>query len=373
MRNIATIILLACCLTAFSQQEESGAVMRKGKKEKKEKTGATITPRMQSFYETHGADLADLDWMRVIYRSLDLTKEENMCLYFPEEPNEDGQDLFFILMRALAAGEITAYEYLDGKEIFTDQYKIKVGEMLDRFHIMYSKAKGSTEKNPKYTIEDADIPANMVLSYYIVERYEFDRRESRVSRYVQAICPVLHETDYYGGDAVKYPMFWVKMSDIRPLLAQQYVFTSNDNNVAKLNLDDYFVRNMYKGDIYKFKNLRNLSMAQMFPDPERLKFAQDSIEARLASQDKNLWVPNREDLIAAAEAREIAAALAAGDSTVLEKAEADKNVKKSSSRSKSKRGSSKSSDKKKTKVKSKATKPKATSSSATKSVRRRKK
>ena len=57
---------------------------------------------------------------------------------------------------------------------------------------------------------------------------------------------------------------------------------------------------MYKGSIYKTKNLRNLSMVQMFPDPEDLKRAQDSIENRLQSFDRNLWIPSREELQARA-------------------------------------------------------------------------
>ena len=51
---------------------------------------------------------------------------------------------------------------------------------------------------------------------------------------------------------------------------------------------------MYKGDIYKTRNLRNLSLMQMFPDPDDLKHAQDSIENRLRAFDRNLWVPTRE-------------------------------------------------------------------------------
>ena len=120
---------------------------------------------------------------------------------------------------------------------------------------------------------------------------------------VTAICPVLHRTDDFGGEPIKYPMFWVKMNDIRPYMAQQYVFTDNDNNLARYSYDDFFQTGMYKGSIYKTKNLRNLSMMQMFPDPDDLKRAQDSIENRLQSFDRNLWVPSREELQALAEAK----------------------------------------------------------------------
>ena len=35
---------------------------------------------------------------------------------------------------------------------------------------------------------------------------------------------------------------------------------------------------------------------QMFPDPDDLKHAQDSIENRLRAFDRNLWVPTREEM-----------------------------------------------------------------------------
>jgi gliding motility associated protien GldN len=292
-------IALAPMLAQTSVVKKNSASQRAAKEK-----GEQVTARMQAFFEQREPSDADLEWMRVIYRSLDLKQDKNMPLYYPEEPNQDGANLFFIIMRLIANDEIPAYEYLDGKEIFTDEYRIKVKDMLDRFHIIYKEAKGSSDKHPKYQIDDSDVPSNEVLSYYIVEKWEFDRRANMMKHHVEAICPVLHRTDDFGGDPIKYPMFWVKMDALRPFLAQQYVFTDNDNNLPRYSLDDYFQLSLYKGDIYKTKNLKNLSLVQMFPDPDDLKHAQDSIENRLKSFDKNLWVPSREELQALAEKRE---------------------------------------------------------------------
>ena len=154
----------------------------------------------------------------------------------------------------------------------TDQYRIKVADMLDRFDIYYQKAKGSTEKNPRYTIEEADVPSGQVQKYYIIEKWEFDRRTNRMKTRVEAICPVLNRSADFGGDA-KYPMFWVKFDQLRPYLAQQYIFLNDDNNLPQYSLDDYFNLGMYDGEIYKTRNLRNLSMAQMFPDEDDMKRA----------------------------------------------------------------------------------------------------
>lgn len=367
LKTLVAVMLVAGCV----QQVSAQVVKKKSGDDAQKAKSAQITTRQQSFYEVNEPHDADLQWMKVVYRSLDLTKGKNPALYYPDEPNADGQDLFFIIMRLLANDQISAYEYLDGKELFTDQYKIKVQEMLDRFHILYTAAKGSSDKHPKFTIEDADIPANEVLSYYIVERWEFDSRSNAMKSRVEAICPVLHRTDEFGGEPIKYPMFWVLMNDIRPYIAQQYVFTDDDNNLARYNLDDFFKLKMYTGDIYKVKNMRNMSLMQLYPDPDDLKHAQDSIEQRLRSFDNNLWVPTREELHAQREAKEKLAA--ESDTTGVDDdnaAEAKTARKATSKRAQSKRATAK----KSTAPKIKTRKPKASSSgnqNAVKSVRNR--
>ncbi len=369
IKYISVLLLL----TGFAFSAQAQVVRKKKANESEEKKAGQVSERMQSFLDDKKTSDADLQWQRVIYRSLSLDVAENMPLYYPEEPDQDGMNLFFIIMKQLSSNNLAAYEYLDGREIFSEQYLVKVGDILDRFHIIHAKAKGSTEKNPKYTIENADIPANEVLSYYIMEKYEFNRINSKVTRRVEAICPVLHRSDEFGGEPIKYPMFWVKMSDLRPFIVQQYVFTDNDNNVLRTSLDDYFMNNMYKGEIYKYKNLRNLSMMQMYPNPDKLKLAQDSLEKRLATFDKNIWVPTREELQAKAEAEQAKADSINALNNPEEIKSESGNTKKSSVRStraKSKRAEkSSSSSKKKTTVKK--AKAKTTSSSATRSVRRR--
>lgn len=383
--TIAALVFAAGVLPALAQNaagnsSSSSVVRRGGSPRDREKTETPgVTDRMQQRYATQETADADKQWMRVIYRDLKLDNNKNMPLYYPEEVVDGQENLFRIIMRLVAANQIPVYEYLDGKEVFTDEYRVKVADMLSRFHVLNTPAKGSTEKNPKFTIEESDVPANEVLSYYIIEKWEFDSRSNKTHRTVEAICPVLHRSDDFGGEPVRYPMFWVRMDQLRPYLAQQYIFVDDNNNLPRYTYADYFSRNMYDGDIYKTRNLANKSMMQLYPDPDDRQRAQDSIQNRLEQFDKGLWVPSREEIIAAREAREAAEAAAEeaaaaaerGENIASRDGETQEQVKSSRSRSSRAKASSKSSTKKK---KAKASKPKAakSSSSATKSVRRRK-
>lgn len=367
-------------IVAFATAGATAQVVKKNgddRRDKKNDGGVQVTGRQQAFYEQREPSEADLQWTKVVYRILDLTKGKNAALYYPEEPNEDGQNLFFIIMRLLANNQISAYEYLGDREMFTDDYKVKVAETFDRFHVLYSEAKGSTEKNPKYAIEDADIPGNEILSYYIIEKWEFDTRTNDMRSRVDALCPVLHREDGYGGEPIPFPMFWVKLNDIRPYIAQQYIFTDDDNNLTRYNLDDFFKLNMYSGDIYKVKNLQNKSLYQLFPDSAALKHAQDSIEDRLHRYEKNLWVPTRAELQAQAEAKRKLEAEQNGETLVEEgeNATAPQEEKKDNKSVKTKRGSnSDSNDNKKKNTKKKVQKPKESKSNqgSGRSVRNRK-
>lgn len=363
IRTILFTLTLGCTLVgAFAQDGSSSSVVRRRSNDTpKSAGGTTVTDRMQNFYDESDASLTDADrqWLRVIYRSIDLDKDKNAALYFPEEPTDGQENLFRIILRLVAAGDVPAYEYLDGREIFTDQYKIKAKDMLQRFYIPFTEARGSTERNPKLVVDENDVPTNEVLSYFVIERWEFDTRHNRLQPSVEAICPVLHRAGDFGGDTLRYPMFWIKFSDIRPYLAAQTIFIDDDNNLPTCTYDDFFTLNLYEGDIYKTRNLKNRSLAQLHSDPDDLKRAQDSIQSSLDSFETKLWVPSREDVIAAREARE-AGLTAAGDSTSIENSTAATSTTRASKRS----------TKRSTKKVKEPKKSSSSSSSATRSVRR---
>lgn len=377
MKLYRKIVLIAVA-TAFAvagvaQVENAGGVRRRAEKEKNNKNSGQgeVTERMQGFFTSKAPHDADLAYMREIYRSIDLSKPENTPLYFPEDVIDGQKNLFRVIFDLVVAGKLPAYEYLDGREMFTDEYKLNVAEMLDRFDIYYTQGRGGSERNPQYVIEESDVPTGQVLNYYIIEKWEFDRRSNRMKTRVEAICPVLNRMSDFGGEA-RYPMFWVKYDQLRPHLASQYVFLSDDNNLPQYSIDDYFNLGMYKGEIYKTRNLRNLSMMQMYPDPDDLARAQDSIDNRLRSYGKDMWVPTREEYLAQKEREAaIAKAIAEGDTIPDRVVVEDKSVTETK-KAKPRTTTRKRSSVRKPKVSTGASTSSTPSSSAAKSVRRRK-
>ncbi|MDE6543140.1 MAG: gliding motility protein GldN [Muribaculaceae bacterium] len=247
------------------------------------------------------APSSDVGWMRVIYRHLDLDNEKNAALYYPEMPVGGQENLFRIIMRLIAGGKIKAYEYLDGREVFTPEFQVQTDEMLARFHIPYTES-NNRDRNG-LVIEENDLPAADVMSYYVLEQWEFDNVKSHTVNRVLALCPVLHQTGEFG-DELKYPMFWVEMDDLHPYLADTAIFVDDSDNTPRYSYNDFFTLALYEGDIYKTRNVRNKSMAQIYPDETARKQASDSIQNRLTGFDKALWSPSREELQEARQAKE---------------------------------------------------------------------
>lgn len=277
---IAIAALLVCAQGAMAQPKER----LKAQAEAEKKTETSLSERAKAQYTAQMPAPTDVVWKRDIYRTLDLTKEKNAALYYPVEPLGDRVNLFTLVVRLVAEGKVPAYEYRsDGNELFTEDNKYKVTDMLDKFYIYYE------EKDGRLTISDSDIPSGEVLSYFIKESSFYDQRTATYTTRVTAICPVLHRSGDFGSDVTKYPMFWLNYDEVSPYFGMTPLMTSSYNNVSNMSIDDYFVRSLYDGEIYKTSNLQNKILAQYCPNDTAMKAEQQRIEKELVTFENKLW------------------------------------------------------------------------------------
>ena len=248
----------------------------------KNSSAVTLSERARLQYSANSTTPTELTWKRDIYRELDLTKEKNAALYYPEEPLGDRVNFFTLIFNLILENKITAYEYrLDGNELFTKDNVLDVENMLDKFYIYYEK------QGNKYVVQPADIPSILVTKYYIKESNYVEQGTSNYSTRVTAICPVLIDSDG-GTEPTPYPMFWLNYDEISPYLVQTQVMTSSYNNTSNLSLDDYFLMRKYDGTIYKTSNLRNQPLAEYCENDSALVQEQLRIEKQLTERKKAL-------------------------------------------------------------------------------------
>ncbi|MDR1526562.1 MAG: gliding motility protein GldN [Dysgonamonadaceae bacterium] len=247
-----------------------------------------LTERARIKNEVESKKPSHIVWERLIYRTIDLTKEvNNAALYYPVQPQNGRQNLFTLIFKLLADGKLTAYNYLEGGEVFEDSQKRDFEELLKALQLLYTK------EGNRFTVDERDIPSMEVTQYMIKEGYYFDQATGMFQTSVLAICPILVREDYYGGGLSRETLFWLKYDDIRPYLSREMIMTSNYNNALTYTMDDYFRKIMYTGEIIKTVNMMGKSLAQeVGSDSLALKQAQDSIEAQLKDFNQNLWVYN---------------------------------------------------------------------------------
>jgi len=249
-----------------------------------------MTLRQQIDFPTDEPMSGDVIWRRDVYRELDLTDDANAALYYPVEPDGTHVNLFTLLFKLIMAGPnhggIAAYSYdvNSGSEKFDESLRLSPKKFLDDYHIFYEK----TDKGVH--IDDSDIPSAEVKAYFIKESSYYDQNTATFHRQVTALCPVMFREDDFGDGATKYPLFWVRYSDLAPFLAKQMVMTSNINNAAMMSLADYFGTNLYKGKIYKTNNMLGKTLAQeVGSDSVKLSKAQQRIDKEIAAFESNIW------------------------------------------------------------------------------------
>lgn len=244
-----------------------------------------MTTRAQISYPAALAMSEDVVWRRDIYREIDLNESANAGLYYPEEPAGDKQNLFTYIFKLMLTGKIKAYEYrLDGNETFVDSARVKPLDFMNNYNIYYERTGNSLK------IDNSDIPSRDVKAYYLKESAYYDQASATFHKKVVALCPIMKRMDDFGDGATSYPLFWVRYDDLAPFLANQTIMTSDLNNAATMSADDFFIKNQYKGKIYKTTNMLGRTLAQVAGDDEaKLTAEQKKIESEIEAFEKNIY------------------------------------------------------------------------------------
>ncbi|MDY3848534.1 MAG: gliding motility protein GldN [Prevotella sp.] len=283
MKRILFLILVmsvGCAVMAQPKARRNAA--KKTQDKSSANTGMTL--RAREMFPTAIDMPEDVVWRRDIYREIDLTKEANSCLYYPVEPVGKQMNLFTYIFKLALFNYIPVYEYrLDGNEDYSDSAKVNIKTILDNYHIFYE------QKDGKLRVDNSDIPSAEVKMYYLKESAYYDQANSTFRRKVLSLCPVMMREDDFGGEASKYPLFWVKYTDLEPFLNRHTMAASSLNNAAVVSADDYFTTTRYEGNIYKTSNLLGRTLAQYCPTDSAMAKEQKRIEAELQRFSKNIY------------------------------------------------------------------------------------
>lgn len=305
MKNIYQIAALLICTLCFASftyaQDQPESLRDRLAKKQQQQQGTTqdngpkvpqLSVRAEMMNDTQTQDLSNATWIREVYRFLDLTKGKNAALFYPVQPVGNQMNFYTMIFKLMGDGNLVAYDWNNGKDLFVDKLQVNFGDVLERLEIPYQK-NGNT-----YSYDEFSIPSNEALGYYIKEAWYFDQSNSVLGVKTVAICPVLFRQEYVDGidlgadQGLREPQFWIPYENIRPYAARMPIMASDKNNVMNKTIDDYFRMRLYEGEIYMTTNMENKILSQKYTTPEALKEAQEKIEGELKEFDKELWVLN---------------------------------------------------------------------------------
>ena len=281
-----TFLPLTVSAQPASRKKKPGntAVTPNRRTQPQQRTQGQLTQRARLMFPTAIDMPEDVVWRRDIYREVDLTQDANGGLYYPVQPVGREMNLFTYIFKLVQNGYIPAYEYrLDGNEVFSDSAKVDFKTLLADHSIFYEEREG------KVHVDNSDIPSSEVTMYYLKECAYYDQGNSTFHRKVLALCPIMLREGDFGGEATKYPLFWVKYSDLEPFLSRQTVMTSSLNNAATMSMSDYFTMTKYSGKIYKTNNMLGRTLAQYCPTDSLMAKEQERIEKELTDFEAGLF------------------------------------------------------------------------------------
>ncbi|MBQ8096625.1 MAG: gliding motility protein GldN [Prevotella sp.] len=284
MKRLLFLLMITLSVGTIVAQPKKSRVQQtqQAQQAKKQGSSSSMTSRMQISYPVALDVPEEVVWRRDLYREIDLNDEANSGLYYPVQPIDKQMNLFTYIFKLAQNNYIPIYEYStanDGQDDFSDGAKLAFKTLLTDHHFYF------TEENGKLHVDNSDIPSSEVTKYYLKECAYYDQANSSFHIKVLALCPIMNDPDF-GSE----PLFWVKYADLEPFLSRQSIKTSDVNDAAKMNLDDYFTMNKYKGKIYKTANRLGKTLAQIAGnDSTKYSAEQLRIEAELEAFRQNIF------------------------------------------------------------------------------------
>lgn len=286
-RNILIGLLSLSATSAVAQDTDISFFTETGEILSNLPTTIDMSEREPVEYNNPRVD--DIVWQQVVYRIIDLREKINYPLYFPEEASDNRQSLFTTIFRLYEEGKIKTYDYLDGKEIFNEDYEVPFDKFVETCDILLTvKTDSITGDTLSTEIDESNIPNREVLKYYAKEVWYFDKHNSVFNVRLIALCPIWYKQDYDLG-LQKRPLFWVRYDELRPFLAKQEALLSDRNNGARESMDDLFIKRRFGSYIFKASSTMNRNLLQYNSTAEEMHKEQERIKTAIINFEQDLW------------------------------------------------------------------------------------
>jgi gliding motility associated protien GldN len=201
--------------------------------------------------------------------------------------------LIDILLDAITAGELTAYDPTPGKkdDVNGDGFSTPLtgpqakGRLASDSSVVNTLDKDGNAISSKMVA--GEFNPDSVIKFRIKEDWVFDRQRSIFEPRIIGIAPLIKPKGVGTADVDYQPAFWVYFPEARPILATKEVVSRNSDNTG-LSFDDVFMKRMFTSYIVKESNDKDERVKDYAQGIDKL-YESERIKKTLMDWELNLW------------------------------------------------------------------------------------
>jgi gliding motility associated protien GldN len=328
-RRILLVVLCLACVASFAQTKKRKAPAKKaGTKQRVANTQPVAAPNKQSsmtdttkrpsdnlitadpakpfdrpvdgYYKNNNiehnrvtpyANLreSDVAFRKRVWEEIDLREKVNSYLGSPKAR------LIDVLMNAIMAGELTAYDPSPTKDDPNGDSNwslpltpAKAMSKMADSSVVNTIDKNTGEKTGSKVVA-GEFQADSVIKFRIKEDWVFDKQRSVWEPRIIGIAPMV-KPNIAGGASlgVDYqPAFWIYFPAARQVLVTKEAFNRN-NDATDLSFDDVFLKRLFHGYVVKVSNDKDERIKDYAVGIDRL-YESERIKKSLMDWELNLW------------------------------------------------------------------------------------
>lgn len=245
------------------------------------------TPHVSRPLEWQPIREADIMWKKRVWREIDIRQKQNMAFRYPGDENTGGGMFIEIILDALKKGKVKAYAVTDDR-FTTALSKEQIMEMTQG-RVDSTPVVDPVTGEMTITVTRRDFDPDLITKFRLKEDYIFDRNLGRMVTRIIGMAPIrdIYEDD--GTYRTSAPMFWLYYPEMRELLAQYEVFNP-ENDIARMNWDEFFENRFFSSYVIKVSNPFDNSFRQLNMSDMDALYEGQRVNEMLFNKEHDMWV-----------------------------------------------------------------------------------